>query len=68
MLEHGVYPEEPKTIGPLTTARVGKIKWDPRLIREAIENGGGGWHGQGWLGKGKWSVLRTTIGADGLCK
>ncbi|CAL2264542.1 unnamed protein product [Prunus armeniaca] len=49
-------------------ARVGKIKWDPRLIREAIENGGGGWHGQGWLGKGKWSVLHTTIGADGLCK
>ncbi|PQP95779.1 proteinaceous RNase P 1 chloroplastic/mitochondrial isoform X1 [Prunus yedoensis var. nudiflora] len=49
-------------------ARVGKIKWDPRLIRDAIENGGGGWHGQGWLGKGKWSVLRTTIGADGLCK
>ncbi|CAB4268150.1 unnamed protein product [Prunus armeniaca] len=32
--------------------RVGQIKWDPRLIREAIENGGGGWHGQGWLGKG----------------
>ena len=48
--------------------RVGKIKWDPRLIREAIENGGWGWHGQGWLGKGKWSMLRTTIGADGLCK
>ncbi|CAL9022390.1 unnamed protein product [Prunus brigantina] len=62
MLEHGVHPEEPETRGPLTSecgfhikeaARVGKIKWDPRLIREAIENGGGGWHVQGWLGKGK---------------
>ncbi|CAL8114015.1 unnamed protein product [Prunus armeniaca] len=60
MLEHDVYPEEPETRGPLTSEcgsrkeaeRVGQIKWDPRLIREAIENGGGGWHGQGWLGKG----------------
>ncbi|KAL6221170.1 hypothetical protein ACLB2K_008922 [Fragaria x ananassa] len=49
-------------------SRVGKTKWDERLIRQGIENGGGGWHGQGWLGKGKWSVLHTTIGSDGLCK
>lgn len=49
-------------------SRVGKRKWDQSLIKEAIENGGGGWHGQGWLGRGKWSVLQTTIGADGLCK
>ncbi|KAL6226439.1 hypothetical protein ACLB2K_000401 [Fragaria x ananassa] len=49
-------------------SRVGKTKWDERLIRQGIENGGGGWHGQGWLGKGKWSVLCTTIGSDGLCK
>lgn len=49
-------------------SRVGKIKWDPGLIKEAIVNGGGGWHGQGWLGRGKWSVLRTTIGAEGFCK
>ncbi|XP_068343033.1 proteinaceous RNase P 1, chloroplastic/mitochondrial-like [Pyrus communis] len=49
-------------------SRVGRTKWDRRSIRVAIENGGGGWHGQGWLGKGKWSVLRTTIGDDGLCK
>ncbi|KAA8534961.1 hypothetical protein F0562_029964 [Nyssa sinensis] len=49
-------------------SRVGKRKWDQRLIREAIENGGGGWHGQGWLGRGKWTVSRTSVGADGLCK
>ncbi|CAJ1936981.1 unnamed protein product [Sphenostylis stenocarpa] len=49
-------------------SRVGKRKWDKRLIMEAIENSGGGWHGQGWLGKGKWEVADTTIGTDGMCK
>ncbi|KAL2555199.1 Proteinaceous RNase P 1 [Forsythia ovata] len=48
--------------------RVGKRKWDKELIIEAIKNGGGGWHGQGWLGKGKWTVFRTLVGSDGLCK
>ncbi|EXB84762.1 hypothetical protein L484_001212 [Morus notabilis] len=49
-------------------SRVGKTKGDKRLIKKSILNGGGGWHGQGWLGRGKWSVLRTTVGAEGLCK
>ena len=49
-------------------SRVGKRKWDERLIREAIENNGGGWHGQGWLGKGRWEAVHTTIGKDGMCK
>ncbi|KAL3532463.1 hypothetical protein ACH5RR_005984 [Cinchona calisaya] len=49
-------------------SRVGKRKWDQRLIMEAMENGGGGWHGQGWLGKGRWTVSRTSVGSDGLCK
>ncbi|KAK7358337.1 hypothetical protein VNO77_00264 [Canavalia gladiata] len=49
-------------------ARIGKRKWDKRLIVEAIENNGGGWHGQGWLGNGKWEVVHTTIGDDGVCK
>lgn len=48
-------------------SRVGKTKWDKRSIKKSILNGGGGWHGQGWLGRGKWSVLQTTVGADGLC-
>ncbi|KAG6770026.1 hypothetical protein POTOM_025693 [Populus tomentosa] len=46
-------------------SRVGKTKWD---VKEAIENGGGGWHGQGWLGKGKWTVSCTSVGLDGICK
>ncbi|XP_048133944.1 proteinaceous RNase P 1, chloroplastic/mitochondrial-like isoform X3 [Rhodamnia argentea] len=49
-------------------ARLGKRKWDQRDIREAIRNGGGGWHGKGWLGRGKWSVSRASVGSDGSCK
>ncbi|KAJ7973849.1 proteinaceous RNase P 1, chloroplastic/mitochondrial-like [Quillaja saponaria] len=48
-------------------SRVGKRKWDQTFIKGAIENNGGGWHGHGWLGKGKWRVLCTTVGADGMC-
>nr|XP_043626939.1 proteinaceous RNase P 1, chloroplastic/mitochondrial-like [Erigeron canadensis] len=47
--------------------RIGKRKWDQHEISEAIENGGGGWHGQGWLGNGKWNVLRSSVGKDGSC-
>ncbi|XP_016902921.1 proteinaceous RNase P 1, chloroplastic/mitochondrial-like [Cucumis melo] len=49
-------------------ARVGKIKLDRKIIKKAMENGGGGWHGLGWLGRGKWSVSSTNVGKDGLCK
>ncbi|XP_020536331.1 proteinaceous RNase P 1, chloroplastic/mitochondrial isoform X2 [Jatropha curcas] len=49
-------------------SRVGKTKWDKRVIEKAIENGGGGWHGQGWLGKGKWTVSVTSVGSDASCK
>ncbi|KAL5052618.1 hypothetical protein RYX36_033300 [Vicia faba] len=49
-------------------SKVGRRKWDKRLIMEAIKNNGGGWHGRGWLGKGKWQVLQTRVGNDGMCK
>ncbi|KAK4713432.1 hypothetical protein R3W88_019339 [Solanum pinnatisectum] len=49
-------------------SRVGKRKWDVRSIHKAIKNGGGGWHGQGWLGNGKWTVSHTIVGSDGCCK
>ncbi|XP_010527212.1 PREDICTED: uncharacterized protein LOC104804596 [Tarenaya hassleriana] len=49
-------------------SRVGKRKWDPRKVEEAAKNGGGGWHGHGWLGTGKWAVSDTIIGDDGFCK
>eukprot|EP00268_Persea_americana_P049840 TRINITY_DN5371_c0_g1_i5.p1 TRINITY_DN5371_c0_g1~~TRINITY_DN5371_c0_g1_i5.p1 ORF type:complete len:927 (-),score=221.42 TRINITY_DN5371_c0_g1_i5:841-3621(-) len=50
-----------------SASRVGKRKWNVALILQAMENGGGGWHGLGWLGKGKWTVARTTVGSDGVC-
>ncbi|CAO2841921.1 unnamed protein product [Amaranthus hypochondriacus] len=50
------------------SSRVGKRKWDHDVIAQTMENVGGGWHGKGWLGRGKWSVSRTTITRDGLCK
>ncbi|KAL3839884.1 hypothetical protein ACJIZ3_024475 [Penstemon smallii] len=49
-------------------SRVGKRKWNQELITKAMENGGGGWHGMGWLGTGKWTVSRSPIGSDGFCK
>ncbi|CAI9100351.1 OLC1v1037331C1 [Oldenlandia corymbosa var. corymbosa] len=49
-------------------SKVGKKKWSQKMITEAITNGGGGWHGQGWLGMGKWSVSRTSVGSDGFCR
>jgi proteinaceous RNase P len=36
-------------------------------IRKTIEANGGGWHGLGWLGKGKWEVKRTNLSKEGLC-
>lgn len=51
-----------------TASRIGRRKWDEDLIIKSVENGGGGWHGQGWLGKGKWSVTRSFVGKDGLCQ
>ncbi|OIV93464.1 hypothetical protein TanjilG_21025 [Lupinus angustifolius] len=48
--------------------RIGKRKWDKRLMKEVMENNGGGWHGQGWLGRGKWGISDTTIGNNGICK
>ncbi|KZV29632.1 protein RNase P 1, chloroplastic/mitochondrial-like [Dorcoceras hygrometricum] len=49
-------------------SQVGKRKWDRELIVRAIENAGGGGHGKGWLGKGKWTVCQSSVGSDGLCK
>ncbi|MED6148871.1 hypothetical protein PIB30_057131 [Stylosanthes scabra] len=36
-------------------------------VKEAILRNGGGWHGQGWVGKGDWLVRRTSVSAEGRC-
>ncbi|XP_042512835.1 proteinaceous RNase P 1, chloroplastic/mitochondrial isoform X2 [Macadamia integrifolia] len=49
-------------------ADVGKEKWNVNNVKEGIAKGGGGWHGQGWLGKGKWKVERTEMDKTGVCR
>ncbi|MQL81221.1 hypothetical protein Taro_013670 [Colocasia esculenta] len=51
-----------------SASRVGKKKWDQKLIEAAFENGGGGWHGLGWLGKGKWTVVHAHVDTNGICE
>ncbi|CAN6243897.1 unnamed protein product [Urochloa humidicola] len=50
-----------------TASKVGKRKWDAAAIAKAIENNGGGWHGFGWLGRGKWTITRSNINKNGVC-
>ncbi|XP_061374808.1 proteinaceous RNase P 1, chloroplastic/mitochondrial-like [Gastrolobium bilobum] len=47
--------------------KIGKENWDVNKVREGIVRGGGGWHGQGWLGSGQWKVVKTHVNEDGLC-
>lgn len=47
--------------------KLGQVVWDHKKIREAVVAGGGGWHGQGWLGTGDWRVKRTTMNPNGVC-
>lgn len=37
------------------------------LVREAVTRNGGGWHGIGWIGKGRWVVRRGNVDNDGKC-
>lgn len=46
----------------------GVMEWDAEMVSKGVAKGGGGWHGQGWLGKGKWSVGRSEMDKDGVCR
>ncbi|XP_047080980.1 proteinaceous RNase P 1, chloroplastic/mitochondrial-like [Lolium rigidum] len=48
-------------------AEAGVEEWDARKVKEGVLKGGGGWHGQGWLGKGKWNVGRSEMDTKGKC-
>ncbi|XVF82676.1 hypothetical protein PTKIN_Ptkin16aG0067600 [Pterospermum kingtungense] len=48
-------------------AKVGAGSWDVEKIKEAVVARGGGWHGQGWLGNGRWRVVRTKMTKNGVC-
>ncbi|KAK7848519.1 proteinaceous RNase P 1, chloroplastic/mitochondrial [Quercus suber] len=48
--------------------KVGLENWDVSKVREGVVRGGGGWHGQGWLGSGEWRVVRTQMDGTGVCQ
>ncbi|PIA58948.1 hypothetical protein AQUCO_00400068v1 [Aquilegia coerulea] len=48
-------------------SEVGVSEWDENGIKDAMLKNGGGWHGQGWLGKGKWVVSKSNINLEGCC-
>lgn len=48
-------------------AKIGEKHWDVNKVTEGIVHGGGGWHGQGWLGNGQWKVVKTHVNDTGLC-
>lgn len=48
-------------------SEVGEVEFDVGRVKEGVLRNGGGWHGQGWVGKGDWVVNRTSVGAAGHC-
>ncbi|KAK6936188.1 Pentacotripeptide-repeat region of PRORP [Dillenia turbinata] len=46
---------------------VGSLDVDSEKVKETMAKNGGGWHGLGWIGSGKWRVCRSTISSDGVC-
>jgi proteinaceous RNase P len=50
----------------------GKLNWSnlpqTNAVKEAVERGGGGWHGLGWLGKGPWEVNTSQLDEEGVCQ
>ncbi|ESQ50867.1 hypothetical protein EUTSA_v10022627mg [Eutrema salsugineum] len=40
---------------------------DAGMLREAILKNGGGWHGHGWIGEGKWIVKKGNVSSTGRC-
>ncbi|XP_038878402.1 proteinaceous RNase P 1, chloroplastic/mitochondrial-like [Benincasa hispida] len=50
-----------------SASKVGKKRWDVDKVREGIVRRGGGWHGEGWLGSGKWRLVRTGMDDNGVC-
>ncbi|GMP88504.1 hypothetical protein CsSME_00040474 [Camellia sinensis var. sinensis] len=53
--------------GGAVAGEVGVSNWDEGCVKETILRNGGGWHGMGWLGKGKWVVCRSNVDSDGGC-
>lgn len=48
-------------------SEVGGVDCCLGAIEEVALRNGGGWHGQGWIGKGKWLVCRAKVDSSGQC-
>ena len=48
-------------------SEVGGVDCCLGAIEEVALKNGGGWHGQGWIGKGKWLVCRAKVDSSGRC-
>lgn len=45
----------------------GAIKYEAGFVEEAVLRNGGGWHGLGWIGEGKWVVRKGNVEPNGRC-
>ncbi|KAK8938995.1 Proteinaceous RNase P 2 [Platanthera zijinensis] len=45
----------------------GGLNWGVDQVKEAVLVNGGGFHGLGWLGKGRWKLSRGCISVEGRC-
>ncbi|XP_044504456.1 proteinaceous RNase P 2 [Mangifera indica] len=43
------------------------VSCDVGMLKEAILKKGGGWHGMGWIGEGKWVVKKGSVDESGQC-
>ncbi|TXG46924.1 hypothetical protein EZV62_026218 [Acer yangbiense] len=43
------------------------VSFDEGLVKEAVLKNGGGWHGLGWIGDGKWVSKRGSLDENGKC-
>lgn len=43
------------------------VNYVESAIKDAVLRNGGGFHGLGWVGKGKWVVKRGTVDSSGVC-
>ncbi|EOY33488.1 Aceous RNase P 3 isoform 2 [Theobroma cacao] len=41
--------------------------YEVSFVKEAVLRNGGGWHGLGWIGKGKWVVRKGKVEPNGRC-
>lgn len=48
-------------------SEVGNADYDPGCVKDLVLKNGGGFHGLGWIGKGKWTVRRGCVDEYGVC-